>query len=125
MLISYLFVGLGGALGAMARVGLIKVLPSFLFGIPLGIMSVNVFGCFVLGALTEFIALFWNASWNIRYFMVPGFLGGFTTFSAFSLEFGLLYEKGLSVTALIYAVLSVVLSIAGFFGGLKLIRLFH
>lgn len=120
----YLFVGLGGALGAIARVALTRILPGFLFGMPLAIMCVNILGCFALGLLTEFLAVYWNPSWAMRHFMIQGFLGGFTTFSAFSLEFGLLYEKGLSVTALVYAALSVGLSLAGFFGGLRLIRIF-
>ena len=124
MPISYLFVGLGGALGAIARVALTKILPGFLFGIPLRIMCVNVLGCFALGALTELLPLSWNASWNMRHFMIQGFLGGFTTFSAFSLEFGLLYEKGLYPSAFIYAALSVILSLFSFFCGLKLIRFF-
>lgn len=123
MQFSYLFVGLGGALGAIARVALTRIFPQFLFGIPLAIMCVNILGCFVLGLLTEFLAQYWNASWNIRHFLIQGFLGGFTTFSAFSLEFGLLYEKGLSTTAVVYAILSVVLSLAGFFIGLRCIRM--
>lgn len=123
MYISYLFIGLGGALGAIARVALTRILPQFLFGVPLAIMCVNIFGCFALGMLTELLSSYWNASWNMRHFLIQGFLGGFTTFSAFSLEFGLLYEKGLSITALVYAAASVILSLAGFFIGLKLIRL--
>jgi len=91
---------------------------------PLAIMCVNILGCFALGVVTEVLALYWNASWNMRHLMIQGFLGGFTTFSAFSLEFGLLYEKGLSTTALVYALSSVVLCLVGFFGGLKLIRIF-
>ena len=123
MQVSYLFIGLGGALGAIARVALTKILPQHLFGIPLTIMCVNVLGCFLLGLLTEFLAQYWNASWNMRHFLIQGFLGGFTTFSAFCIEFGLLYEKGLSTMAMIYALLSVVVSLAGFFIGMRLIRM--
>ncbi len=120
----YLFVGLGGALGAIFRIALTKILPPFFATIPLPIMIINILGCFTLGALTEILAVSWNASWNVRHLMVQGFLAGFTTFSSFSLEFGLLYEKGHYSSALIYAVLSVILSLAGFFLGLRLIRLF-
>jgi len=121
---TYLVVGLGGALGAIARVALGGILPSFILSIPFKILFVNVFGCLVLGIVTEIMAVHWNASINLRHFLIQGFLGGFTTFSAFSLEFGLLYEKGMIAIAIAYAALSVGLSIAFFFGGLKIIRLF-
>ena len=121
---TYLFVGLGGALGAIARVALGGILPSFILSIPFKILFVNVFGCLVLGIVTEIMTIHWNASINIRHFLIQGFLGGFTTFSAFSLEFGLLYEKGMVPIAIVYAALSVGLSIAFFFGGLKIIRFF-
>lgn len=121
-MISYLFVGLGGAIGAIARVALSKILPSFILTIPCKILLINVLGCFAIGLLTETMALHWNASLNTRHLLIQGFLGGFTTFSAFSLEFGLLYEKGFPTSAIIYALLSVCLSIAFFFAGLKIIR---
>ncbi len=120
---DYIFVGLGGAIGAIARVALTRILPSFVFTIPFKILCINVVGCFVMGMLTEALLFYWNASINMRHFLVQGVLGGFTTFSAFSLEFGLLYEKGLHGTAVLYAALSLVLSIVFFFVGLKMIRM--
>jgi len=121
---GYLFIGLGGALGAISRVFLSKFLPSFFLNIPLKILCINILGCFVLGLLTEIMALHWPASINIKHFLVQGFLGGFTTFSAFALEFGLLYDKGHYISASIYAILSVIFSIFFFFGGLKVIKIF-
>jgi len=59
----------------------------------------------------------------MRHFLSQGFLGGFTTFSAFALEFGLLYEKGNYWTACIYAILSIMLSLGAFFAGMKLLKL--
>lgn len=94
MIGKYFFVALGGALGAVARVALTAILPPPVFGIPLKILCVNVIGCFALGILTSISMLFWDASINARHFWVQGLLGGFTTFSAFSLEFGLLFQKG-------------------------------
>ncbi len=119
---SYLFIGLGGAAGAIARVVLMRILPSFVLNLPLKILCVNVLGCFAIGVLTGVMTFYWNAPINMRHFLVQGFLGGFTTFSAFALEFGLLYEKGFHLTSIAYAVLSVVLSLAFFFVGLKMMR---
>lgn len=121
---SYIFIGLGGAVGAIARVALSNLLPSFILGIPFTILCVNVIGCFVLGAVAELMAFYWNASIHTRHFLIQGVLGGFTTFSAFSLEFGMLYKEGLHTSAILYAILSVVLSLLFFFIGLKLIRIF-
>lgn len=121
---TYLFVGLGGALGAIARVALAAILPTSIAEIPIKILIVNILGCLTMGILTESMALFWNASTEMKHFLIQGFLGGFTTFSAFSLEFALLYEKGFASSAILYCILSVVLSIAFFFAGLKLVRLF-
>lgn len=122
-MISYLLVGLGGAVGAIARVALSRVLPSFFLGIPLKIICINALGCFAMGLLTAVLATYWEASTNMRHFLVQGLLGGFTTFSAFSLEFGLLYEKGFYGTAFAYALLSVVLSLSFFFLGLKIMKI--
>lgn len=122
MVFSYFLIGLGGALGAMARVALTRLLPHFFLELPIAILCVNVIGCFAMGLFTEILALHWNASFNMRHFLNQGFLGGFTTFSAFALEFGLLYEKGNYWAACIYAVLSIVLSLGAFFAGLKLLQ---
>lgn len=123
MLIHYIFVGLGGAGGAITRVFVSKLLPMTVFGVPIPIMTINILGCFIIGVLTELMALSWNVSENIRYLLVPGFLGGFTTFSSFALEFGLLVEKNQNTQALLYATCSVFLSLLMFFLGLKLIRI--
>lgn len=118
----YIAIGLGGALGAIARVVLAKVLPSEIMGMPAYILSINLLGCLAIGILTELMALHWSTSDTMRYFLISGVLGGFTTFSAFALEFGLLYEKQLYISAMIYAVVSFFLSISAFFLGLKLVR---
>lgn len=123
MVSSFLWVGLGGAFGAIARVGLERFLPAFLLSIPIKIFCINVLGCFLIGVLTAFMAFHGNFSMNMRHFLVQGFLGGFTTFSAFALEFGLLYEKGSRGVAITYAFLSVVLTILFFFLGIRVVKL--
>ena len=122
MIIHYIMIGLGGALGAMARVGFSKLLPGAIMGIPFPILCVNIIGCFMIGVLTESMALYWSISDNMRYFLIAGFLGGFTTFSTFALEFGLLFAKNEWFSAMLYAILSVALSIIFFFIGLKIVR---
>lgn len=124
MNLSYFWIGLGGAAGAMARVGMMRFLPPFFLTLPLKIFCVNVLGCFLIGALTELMAFYGNVPMNMRHFLIQGFLGGFTTFSAFALEFGLLYQKGSHWTAISYASLSVILSIVFFFVGLRFVRVF-
>lgn len=124
MMIHYLLTGLGGAIGAMARLLISKLLPSAFFGLPIPTLVINVLGCFVMGILTEWFALYWSAPDKIRYFLVSGFLGGFTTFSAFSLEFGLLFQKNELILSGLYLFLTVFLSLCFFFAGIKLVRLF-
>jgi fluoride exporter len=115
--------GLGGGLGAIARVSLSRLMPDYAFSdFPIPILVVNVLGCFLMGLLVEIMAFYWSPSMAMRSFLITGFLGGFTTFSAFSLEFTLLAQKNLNYLALLYAVLSFALSITAFIAGAKLIK---
>jgi len=123
MITHYIVVGLGGALGSIFRVALSTILPSSVMGIPLQIMMINLLGCFTIGILSELINLHWSAADNIKYFLIPGFLGGFTTFSSFALEFGSLFEKDKFMLAFTYVILSVVLGLSMFFVGVKLIKI--
>ncbi len=123
MNISYFWVGLGGAVGAMARVGLMRFIPAIFLSMPLKIFCINVIGCFLIGAITEVFLAYGSVPLSVRHFLIQGFLGGFTTFSAFALEFGLLYQKGSHTLAIFYAIVSVVISIVCFFLGLKLVKL--
>lgn len=124
MIMHYIATGLGGAIGAVARLLIAKLLPSAVLGMPIPMLFVNVLGCFVMGILIELIAFYWSPSDNIRYFLVPGFLGGFTTFSAFALEFGALFQRQELMLSFLYVLLSVFLSLAFFFIGMKIVRLF-
>lgn len=116
-------VAAGGAAGSVLRylVGLQagRWLGS---GFPWGTLAVNVAGCFVMGLLVELMALHWSPGPALRTFLTVGLLGGFTTFSAFSLDVALLAERGDLALTLLYAAASVLLSVGGLFAGLHLIR---
>ncbi|WP_340150275.1 fluoride efflux transporter CrcB [uncultured Sneathiella sp.] len=119
----FLSVAIGGALGACARYGVAQVMLRQLGpGYPYGTLFVNIVGSFLMGVLIELIALRWSPSPELRVLLVTGFLGGFTTFSAFSLDVALMVEKGEMLSAAGYILLSVILSIAGLFAGLHLMR---
>jgi len=122
-MLQYMVIGLGGALGAITRVALGKLLPVSIMGIPFQILFVNILGCFVMGLLTEIMLLRWPVTDNLRSFWISGVLGGFTTFSSFALEFGLLLKKNEIISAMIYATLSFAVSIIFFFIGIKLARI--
>jgi CrcB protein len=76
----------------------------------------------LIGLLAEYVARRLNASAEVRLLLVTGFLGGFTTFSAFSLDALVLFERGATTVALVYVVTSVVVSLAAVMGGLALGR---
>lgn len=119
-MLNYLLIGLGGALGAMARVGVGRLFPATLVGsIPLQMLAVNVIGCFMMGLLSSWLE-YHNGPLALRYFLVTGVLGGFTTFSAFALEGMLLVQKQQYGPAAAYILLTVLLCLAFFFIGSKL-----
>lgn len=122
MLTHYILIGLGAAFGAMARSGVGKVLPTEVWGMPFSILCVNVLGCFLIGVVLEVSALHWSLPEQLRYFLIPGFLGGFTTFSTFVMEYGLLAQRNAYVTGALYVSLSFGVGIGLFFAGIKLVR---
>jgi CrcB protein len=120
-----LAVAAGGAIGAVARylmagwVG--QVVAS---GFPLGVMVVNIVGSAIMGVLVECFALAWDVTPELRAFLTVGVLGGFTTFSSFSLDAVLLLQRGDLGLGAVYVLGSVALSLAGLVAGLHLARLF-
>ena len=120
---NYLIVFFGGGIGAAARygmnIGVGRIVGSTF---PWHTLAVNIIGCFVMGALTEAMALRLNFSNEMRLFLTTGILGGFTTFSAFALDFALLVERRDMIGAAGYALASVGVSIIACFAGLALVR---
>lgn len=114
-------VALGGAIGASARyLTGNAVTRTFGIGIPAGTMVVNIVGSFLMGVLVVVLAR--KGGGFAAPFLTTGLLGGFTTFSAFSLDAITLFERGQSGAAMGYVIGSVALSFLGLFAGLYLAR---
>jgi len=120
---SYFLVFFGGGLGATLR-HLVNVICARGIGatFPWGTFIINVSGSTVMGLIAGYLAFKGEASQPWRLFVMTGILGGYTTFSAFSLDAALLYERGELGPAALYVVGSVALSIMGLFAGLALVR---
>ena len=123
MIPTVVWVAIGGAIGSAARYG-VNVWSFKLLGneFPWHTLIVNLLGSFVMGALTELMALKLDVSLETRAFLTTGILGGFTTFSAFSLDFALMMERKAFLAAGSYALASVLLSFVAIFSGFHLMR---
>jgi CrcB protein len=121
--LNVVLVAFGGAIGCVARyfvnVWSVRLAGT---GFPWGTLSVNLVGSFAIGLLAELIARRFNASNELRLFLITGILGGFTTFSAFSLDTISLFERGEYALTGIYIGASLGLSIVAVFAGLALGR---
>lgn len=124
---GYLYVALGGAIGASLRHGVgqlaVRIAPDSDW--PWGTFAVNILGSFVMGLLIGFLTFrgeLLPGGQNARLFLATGVLGGFTTFSAFSLEVSRFVERGEMFSAAAYAGLSVILGLGGVLLGLALTR---
>jgi len=121
MLTTTIQVALGGAIGAALRfltgVGILRFVGS---SFPVAILGINVLGSLLMGMFVVFAAH--RGLTQLNPFVLTGLLGGFTTFSAFSLEAVSLFERGVFGLAVLYVSLSVVLSIGGLVLGLIIAR---
>ena len=124
-MIQTFLVFLGGGIGAAARhgvnIGVARLVPS---PFPWSTAIINVMGSMLMGLIAGYFAFRAGgaASQHARLFLTTGILGGFTTFSAFSLDAALLWERGATGQAAGYVIGSVALSIFGLFAGLGLLR---
>lgn len=121
--VGFLIVFLGGGIGAAVRHG-VNLVVARLFGthFPYATLIENVSGSLVMGLLAAYFAFKTGGTQHLRLFLTTGILGGYTTFSTFSLDFALLYERGEIGLASLYVIASVALSLAGLFAGLWFVR---
>jgi len=114
----------GGALGSVGRY-LVGLFAVRLWGsnFPWGTFIVNIAGSLMIGILVEAVARAMNQSADMRVFIVTGFLGGFTTFSSFSLDTMTMLERGDLVPALLYVLGSLLIAFVAVFAGLALGRM--
>ncbi|SOB94799.1 fluoride efflux transporter CrcB [Rhodobacter maris] len=121
MIQTLLTVALGGALGASARYLVNITMPRLLgHGFPYATMMVNILGSFLMGVMVVVLAQ--KGGTRLAPFLMTGVLGGFTTFSAFSLDAAKLYEAGEGMAAAGYVIGSVVIALAALFAGMAFAR---
>ena len=128
-MMSFAYIAVGGALGAVLRHGVnLATMRAFGPGFPVGTIAVNIAGSLVMGLFVGWLArrsgvsLFGLSPDDLRLLIATGFLGAFTTFSAFSLDVAVLVERGAMTSAVLYVLASVFLSIAAVFLGLFIMR---
>jgi len=120
---NYLLIFIGGGVGSALRYGASRaslelIGPNF----PAGTLFVNVVGSTLMGILAAWFALRGEADQTARLFLTTGILGGFTTFSAFSLDTATLWERGAQATTIGYVLATFVLSVGGLFAGMAATR---
>lgn len=121
---TWLYVAIGGAFGAMGRYGLMSLIGRRMSdAFPYGTLAANVLGSFLMGVLVAMLARYLPPMQHeLRALLAVGFLGAFTTFSAFSLDVVVLYERGQWAAAAAYIAVSVVLCVAALALALYLFR---
>ncbi len=117
-------VAIGGAFGSVAR-----YLTGLWFGrmvgagFPWATLTVNIVGSLIMGMLVAVMAQAWTPSAEVRAFLTVGILGGFTTFSTFSLDVAVMLQRGELGVAAAYVLSSLIVGIGGLFAGLYLVRM--
>ena len=115
---ALLAIAAGGALGSVTRHLMnVGIMHSVGAPFPYGILTVNVLGSVLMGIAIAFAATVWQPSQELKLFVTVGFLGAFTTFSAFSLDIMSLWMRGEILSAFIYTAASVLLSVTAVFIG--------
>ena len=117
--IVFLGAGIGGALRHGVNLAAARI---FGLGFPFGTLIVNLAGSFLMGLLAGYFGYRTGVPHHLRLFLTTGILGGFTTFSAFSLDAALLVERHHYGSAATYVAASVVISLAALFAGLAIFQ---
>ena len=119
-LLVILGAGLGGGTRHGVNLAVARLAPGL--GFPLATLVINILGSFLMGVLAEAFLIRGGESQSVRLFLTTGVLGGFTTFSTFSLDAVALYQRGEGTAAALYVLASVGLGIAGLVAGIALAR---
>ena len=122
-MLKVIYVGFGGFIGSILRYSL-YILTSNILGYtsPVATIFVNIIGCFLIGSAYQLFSTQLVISENLRLFIMIGLLGGFTTFSAFSIDAFQLYQNSGKILAIAYVVLSIILSLLATLTGVWLIK---
>ena len=120
--LGYVFVFLGAGLGGALRHAANRAGMALGLAFPWATLCVNVSGCFAMGVIAGWFALRGQTGQSVRLFLTTGILGGYTTFSAFSLDAALLWQRGQIWADAGYIGASVLLSLVGVFLGLAAVR---
>lgn len=118
------YVAFGGALGSVARYLTAEAFGRLVgSGFPWATLTVNIVGSTIMGLLAGAMAHVWDLPTELRLFLTTGILGGFTTFSTFSLDVASMMQRGDFTTAAAYLLSSLVIGIGGLFAGLYFVRM--
>jgi CrcB protein len=122
-MLQIIAIGAGGALGSVLRHFVNNTVVNTVGGaFPWGIFFINVTGSLVMGVLAGLFAHVWEPPQSFKAFLTVGILGGYTTFSTFSLDAVMLAQRGQALQSILYAGGSVALGIAALYGGMMLVR---
>ncbi|HZG27878.1 MULTISPECIES: fluoride efflux transporter CrcB [Agrobacterium] len=120
---GFVIVFLGAGVGGAVRHGVNLIVAHLLgLGFPWATLSINIIGSLLMGILTEIFVMRTGLPQELRLFLTTGILGGFTTFSTFSLDAVGLWERGETSAAILYASASVILAFIAVFAGMALVR---
>ena len=122
-MLKVIYVGFGGFIGSILRYSLYIFTSNILgYTSPVATIFVNIIGCFSIGFAYQLFNTHLIISENLRLFIMIGLLGGFTTFSAFSIDAFLVYQNSGRILAIAYVVLSIILSLLATLTGVWLIK---